>query len=66
MDSNNKSIVFYCKKCGGIIMAMVNNPGHLKDSTREIASAIKQGYPLDIISNEEVRSAAWCACNEKD
>ena len=47
-------------------MAMVNNPGHLKDSTREIASAIKQGYPLDIISNEEVRSAAWCACNEKD
>lgn len=63
---NNKAIVFYCKKCNGIIMAVVNNSEHTKYSAREISNAIKQGYQMDIISNEKVRSSNWCSCARED
>lgn len=66
MGNNDQAIVFYCTECSGIIMAMVNNTEHLKDSAGEIADAIEQGYQMNIISNDEVRSSKWCDCEKED
>ena len=66
MDNKDQAIVFYCKKCNGIIMAVVNDPEHTKYSAREISNAIKQGYQMDIISNEKVRSSNWCSCAREE
>lgn len=66
MENDDQAIVFYCTKCGGIIMATVNNSEHLKDVAYEIEYLIKRGYQMNIISHDDVRSYKWCDCNKED
>jgi uncharacterized protein with PhoU and TrkA domain len=66
MKNDNQAIVFYCTKCGKIIMAMVNNSEHLKDSADEIADLIKQGHQMNIISKNKAIMSKWCNCKKED
>ncbi|KKT30324.1 MAG: hypothetical protein UW18_C0018G0002 [Microgenomates group bacterium GW2011_GWF1_44_10] len=57
------AIVFYCKVCGGIFFASVNDE-HIKDDARDIARYIKQGHRMSEISVQDVRAQKWCTCGD--
>ncbi len=59
---DTKAVVFYCKDCGGLFFAAVNEIKVLKESAEEIVEYIHEGHRLEVIEKQSVRSATWCKC----
>ena len=61
----DKSIVFYCKNCKGMIFASKNKPERLVDCADEIHQFILEGQRLDLINSEDIdEHTKWCKCDE--
>jgi len=47
--------------CGGIVMATAKDvPSCAKETANDVAECIKQGYAIETLTAEEVRSQKWC------
>lgn len=46
--------------CGCIKLAIVDNPEHAKDTAKEIAKAIRQGYKIERVTCDYVRNNWDC------
>lgn len=60
-------IVFYCKDCGSMFFASVNDPKYPmdKDTAKEIASYLQEGHIMKTITDKEVReNFGGCRCGE--
>lgn len=57
----NMAYIAKCK-CGGIVMAIVDDlkPQRRKDIAKEIASCVKDDFEIGRITCEEVRTTKWC------
>ena len=57
------------KKCGCVVAAVVDNPDHVKDVAKEVASCIREGLTIEHMPLEEARerlgSSIRCECDEK-
>lgn len=67
--SNDADIPCYVAKCKcgcGLIFASVDEPGQSqerrKDTAKEIAELIKDGYTIERMAVAEVRNAQWKTC----
>lgn len=61
MDSN---IVFYCKKCNGLIFIASKKPHVLKGCQKDINELLMAGYKVGDMTTEEVRQSNMCSCNQ--
>lgn len=52
------------KFCGCIVMAVVDNPAHLRDTAKEVAKAIRQGYIIERVTCDYVRENWRCYRHE--
>ena len=59
---DTKAVVFYCKDCGGLFFAAVNEIKVLKESAEDIVEYIHEGHRLEVIAKESVSRATWCKC----
>jgi hypothetical protein len=57
------AIVFYCKVCGGLMLAVVNGE-HIAHSADDISQCIKEGHRMAEISIQDVRTQKWCTCGD--
>lgn len=48
--------------CGGIRFAIVDDPARSKDTAKEVAKVITQGYTIERATSQEVRSGWGCRC----
>ena len=46
--------------CGGLVMAVMDLPEHKKDTAREVASCLRDGFEIEHITVEEARAHKWC------
>lgn len=47
-------------KCGGLIFAASDRPECRKDNAHDIARLINDGYSIERMTVEEVRTSNWC------
>jgi len=47
-------------KCGGIVMACVDDSNDCKDTAKEVAKFIRRGYEIKKVPVEDVRTAKFC------
>lgn len=54
------SYIARCKcGCGGLVFATVDDPSFRKDTAKEVAVMIQDGYIIERMIIEGVRKAAW-------
>lgn len=59
----DEALVFYCKKCGVLFFAVVNDPNLIKGCADEIASYIANGDRMNIVDTTKVKVRfGHCAC----
>ena len=53
--------------CGGWRLAIVDEPSHRKDTAKELARAIREGYTISRVECEDVRSGKvrMCKCRKE-
>lgn len=49
--------------CGHVRGAIVDEPEHVKDTSKFVAVCIKQGFTISSVSVEEARAANWGGCD---
>ena len=54
------------KPCGCIAMAVVDNPEHRRDTAKEVASCIKEGYIIERVTTDYVRENWRCYQHETE
>ena len=62
--SEDMAYIARCK-CGGVVMATVDNPDHQKENAKEIARCVRDGLTIERVSVEYVRSkecVLGCVC----
>jgi hypothetical protein len=65
MPEESKSyIAKYKCGCGGIVFAMVDVPNHKKETAKEVARAIREGYSVELVDSEVVRQSPF-GCQAK-
>ena len=47
------------RPCGCIVIAIVDEPRHAKDTAKDVAKAIRQGYAVERVTIEVVRAGPW-------
>jgi len=60
------SYVARCPKCGAVRIAVVDAPSHPRDIAKEVARAIRDGYLIERVTCEWVRTMANFHCTCKD
>ena len=58
------NIVFYCKKCNGLMFAASRKPHVLKSCKKEIYELLQADYKMADLTTEEVKNSKWCSCNQ--
>ncbi len=56
-------------KCGGLVMACVDQPEHRKETAKAVADSIRKGYSIERITCEAIRTTErFCMgeCTEKN
>jgi hypothetical protein len=53
----DKAYIAVCK-CGGIVAACMKN--HLNDAAQTISSLIQEGFDIQTVASQHVRTAKWC------
>lgn len=56
------SYIGKCKKCGGMVMAVMDNLRHKEDTAKEVAGIIEAGYIVERKPVNAVRNLEWCTC----
>ena len=51
--------------CGGIVLAVVDTPNHKKETAKDVADAIKDGYTVELTTVGEVRKQGVGCKHEK-
>jgi len=66
LEREEKSNYIARAKCGCIVMACVDNPDHLKDTAKEVAKAIRQGYIIERATSSFIRGNWLCPKHETE
>ena len=54
---NYNSIVFYCKDCGAMFFASINDPEWYDDDlAKDVSEYLKEGHRMETVDNETVRA----------
>lgn len=61
--NSTHAYVAYCQ-CGGMVMATVDSEDRKREVAKVIASCVRGGFPVQRITNDEVRQASWCKCKK--
>lgn len=63
-NMSNMSLIARCKGgCGRIIFAAVNEPAIIRDCQKDILRLLRDGYSIEQVSHEAVRSGEFgCKC----
>lgn len=54
------------RECGCIVMACVDNPEHRRDTAKEVAQAIREGYVIERVSSDFVRENWFCENHKRE
>lgn len=59
--------VAYCHVCGGMVAAVVDDPNHQRDNSKEVARWMREGSRVERVTCQHVRDnlkgcTAECAC----
>jgi hypothetical protein len=65
MDNNRHAYIAECKKCGAIVMAIVENPNDEDEIAKLVGRYLREGYRIKSV-DLSVDSAVirGCACNK--
>lgn len=52
--------------CGNVVVAVVDNPEHARDTAREVARCVREGLAVERVPVEQVRhETLGCRCKPK-
>lgn len=64
MNTSDMNLIARCKGgCGRIIFAVANEPRIMRDCQKDILRLLRDGYSIEQVTNEAVRSGEFgCKC----
>lgn len=66
-DTEHMAYAGYCKECGRMVAAVVDDPNRPRDVAKSVAEFMRGGVRIERLTCQAVREAAWmctddCAC----